>query len=154
MFRIAALVLAAIALASCSSFPAPAPDAAALRALDAEQKDAVAGGDIAALEVLAHPDLRINAPTGRVLTHQAFFAMMRSGAIGAEAFTRTPEDVTITGNVGTVMGSEVFTPTANSELGRQYGAVPLQRRYTNIYIWQDGRWRWLARHANVVATGG
>ena len=49
-----------------------------------------------------------------------------------------------------VIGREVFTPTAQSELGRLYGAVPLQRRYTNVYVWQDGRWYWLARQAAVV----
>jgi hypothetical protein len=151
MIRIAALGLAAMALAACTTLPAATGDTASLRAIDRAQMEAVAAGDIAALEALAHPDLRINAPTGRILTHQAFFANMRSGAIRAEAFTRTPEEFVISGNVGTVMGSEVFTPAANSDLGKQYGAVPLQRRYTNIYIWQDGHWRWLARHANVAA---
>jgi hypothetical protein len=125
-------------------------DEASLRAIDEAQMRAVAAADVATLEALAHPELRINAPTGRILTHETFLAGVRSGAIRAEAFTRTPESVTIVGNVGTVMGSEVFTPAAESDLGRQYGAVALQRRYTNIYIWQEARWRWLARQANVV----
>mgnify|MGYP003337286040 CR=1 FL=1 len=30
------------------------------------------------------------------------------------------------------------------------GAVPLDRRYTNVYRREGGRWRWFARHANVV----
>jgi hypothetical protein len=151
MIRFIAFGIAALGLTACASMPSASRDAASLRAADQAQMNAVAAGDIAALEALAHPDLRINAPTGRILTNQAFFAAMRSGAIGAEAFTRTPEDVVIAGDIGTVMGSEVFTPTAASDLGRQYGAVPLQRRYTNIYVWRDGRWRWLARHANVTA---
>jgi len=32
-----------------------------------------------------------------------------------------------------------------------FGAKPLQRRYTNVYVWQRGRWLWLARQANVTA---
>jgi hypothetical protein len=154
MIRIIALGVSVLCLTACVALPSAARDAASLRAADAAQMRAVADGDIAALEALAHPDLRINAPTGRILTHGTFFAAMRSGAIGAEAFTRAPEDVVIVGDVGAVMGGEVFTPTAASDLGRQYGAVPLQRRYTNVYVWLEGRWRWLARHANVVATGG
>lgn len=153
MTRIAALCVAILCFTACATMPTSAPDLASLRTTDHAQMSAVSTGDIAALDALAHPDLRINAPTGRILTQQAFFAAMRSGAIGAEAFTRTPEDTVIVGDIGYVMGSEVFTPTAASDLGRQYGAVPLQRRYTNVYIWQDGRWRWLARHANVVAQG-
>jgi hypothetical protein len=151
MNRIVAICVAILCFTACATMPATEPDLASLRATDHAQMSAVSAGDIAALDALAHPDLRINAPTGRILTHQAFFAAMRSGAIGAEAFTRTPEDAVIRGEIGVVMGSEVFTPTAASDLGRQYGAVPLQRRYTNVYVWQDGRWRWLARHANVVA---
>ena len=70
--------------------------------------------------------------------------------VGAEGFERTVESVTIRGDVGVVMGSEIFTPTAKSELGRTYGTRPLSRRYTNIYVLEHGKWKWLARHANVV----
>ena len=76
--------------------------------------------------------------------------MMRNGQIGAEEFERTVESVEVSSNVGVVMGRETFTPTAQSELGRAYGAVPLKRRYTNVYVREQGTWRWFARHANVV----
>ncbi len=75
---------------------------------------------------------------------------MRSGEMAAELFERTAEDVSISGDIAVVMGRETFTPAPNSELGRAFGAKPLQRRYTNIFIWQKGRWLWLARHANVL----
>jgi hypothetical protein len=145
----APLLLAAGALLG-SAAPAPEPDIAGLRALDARQKAMVAAGDVDGLAALASPDLRINAPVGRVLDHHQFIAMMRSGQIAAEAFERTVESATLSGPIGIVMGREIFTPTAASELGRRYGARPLQRRYTNLYLRQGGRWRWLARHANVV----
>lgn len=124
---------------------------AALAKLDLAQKDMVAKADVARLAALAASGLTINAPTNRVLTREQFLAMMRNGQIGAEDFERKVESVTVSGDVGVVMGSEIFTPTANSELGRTYGAVPLKRRYTNIYIRDHGVWKWLARHANVVA---
>ena len=119
-------------------------------AIDEQQRFMVAASDVVGLERLAHPNLRINAPGGRVLRRAQFLANMQSGEIAAERFDRTPEDVSISGNIAVVMGGEVFTPGANSELGRTFGARPLQRRYTNVYIWQRGRWLWLARHANVV----
>lgn len=123
---------------------------AALAALDMQQKAMVARADVAALDALSAPELTINAPTGRVLTRAQFLAMMRDGRIGAEDFDRAIESVTVDGDVGVVMGREVFTPTPQSELGRTYGAVPLDRRYTNVYRREGGKWRWLARHANVV----
>lgn len=144
-----ALFLALLSSASAQQPRSGSPEAK-LAALDARQKEMVATADVDGLAALSAPDLTINAPTNRVLSHNQFLAMMRSGQIGAEAFERTVETVSIHGEVGIVMGSEVFTPTAESELGRTYGARPLKRRYTNIYVLDHGQWKWLARHANVV----
>jgi hypothetical protein len=149
------LAAGAILLLSTASLAAAGPLApdggvAALTALDARQKDMVANADVAGLAALSAPGLTINAPTNRILTRDQFLAMMRSGQIGSEAFERHVESVTVDGDIGVVMGSEVFTPTAASELGRTYGARPLKRRYTNIYVLKHGEWRWLARHANVA----
>jgi len=87
-----------------------------------------------------------------VLSREQFLANMGTGQIAAEAFERTAENVSISGDIAVVMGRETFTPAASSELGRNFGVKPLQRRYTNIYVWQQGRWLWLARHANVLPT--
>ena len=130
--------------------PSPGTAEARLAALDSKQKEMVAKADVDGLATLSAAGLTINAPTNRILSHDQFLAMMRSGQIGAEAFERTVESVTIDGTVGVVMGSEVFTPTAASELGKTYGVQPLKRRYTNIYVLDQGQWKWLARHANVV----
>ena len=125
-------------------------DKASVLAVDETQRAMVAAADVRGLDRLAHANLRVNAPGGRVLTRAQFLANMRSGEISAEAFERTPEDVTITGNTAVVMGREVFTPSIRSELGRLYGARPLQRRYINVYVWEHRNWRWLARQAAVV----
>ncbi len=147
--RAAWLAVMVLPLAGCATAVMPAGEASVL-AVDEAQRRMVASADISGLERLAHPDLRINAPGGRVLTREQFLFNMRSGEIAAEGFERTAEDVSFSGDVAVVMGRETFTPAPGSELGRTYGARPLQRRYTNIYVWQQGRWLWLARHANVV----
>jgi hypothetical protein len=144
-----ALLTLALLLASATAFAA-ARDKAAVLAVDESQRAMVAAADVRGLDRLAHPNLRINAPGGRVLSRAQFLANMRNGEIKSEAFERTAEDVTISGNTAIVMGREVFTPSAQSELGRLYGVRPLQRRYTNVYVLEQGRWRWLARQANVV----
>ena len=99
---------------------------------------------------LAHRNLRINAPTNVVLSKDQLVEMMANGQIAAENFIRVPESVTITANVGVVMGRETFTPTPDSASGRMFGARPIDRRYTNVYLFEGGKWRFLARHANVV----
>lgn len=143
-------LLAIALLLGASAAQAAGRDKASVLAVDESQRAMVAAADVAGLNRLAHPNLRINAPGGRVLSRAQFLANMRSGEISAEAFQRTAEDVMISGDTAVVMGREVFTPSAGSELGRLYGAKPLQRRYTNVYLWDHGRWRWLARQANVV----
>jgi len=140
----------ALLVMGCATVSPPDGGDAAVRSADEQQRAMVAAADVAGLERLAHANLRINAPGGRVLSREQFLANMRNGEIATEQFQRTPEEVRISGGVAVVMGGEVFTPVATSELGRAFGPVPLQRRYTNVYVWEAGRWQWLARHANVV----
>lgn len=123
-----------------------------VRALDEAQRKMVATSDLAGLTALSHANLRINAPVNRVLTREQFLKNMSTGEIAAEQFERTPEEISISGDVAVVMGRETFTPAPASELGRIYGAVPLLRRYTNVYVRENGRWFWLARHANVASS--
>jgi hypothetical protein len=144
------LVALAVSIPISSPWAFSAPPDAAIRQLDEDQRRMVASRDVSGLDRLAHASLRINAPGNRVLTREQFLANMRNGEIAAEMFERTPEEIAITGTVAVVMGRETFTPAATSELGRLYGAVPLSRRYTNIYVFEGGRWQWLARHANVL----
>lgn len=143
--------LVTAALAARAVFAADIHDSVAeLTALDSDQQTMVARADLPALSALAHPDLKINAPTNHILNRDQFLTMMKSGQIRAEAFDRTIESATISGAVGVVMGYETFTPTADRELGKLYGSHPFKRRYTNIYVMESGKWRWLARHANVI----
>jgi hypothetical protein len=157
--RIALALLAAIAGAPAAAQPArtPAPayvgrsaEEVALLAVDARQRDAVATVDLKAIAGLSHPNLRVNAPNNRILTREDLVSMVGSGEIRNEVFERTPEGVTITGDVGVVMGREVVYPGAGSEQARLYGRKTLNRRYTNVYLREDGVWRHLARHANIV----
>jgi hypothetical protein len=147
--RAFAILTLLLATAGCATTGPPA-SVSSLRAVDELQRRLIEARDAAGMADLAHPDLRINAPTGQVLRREQLIAMMASGEVAAEAFQRVPEEVRISGNIGVVMGHELFTATADSSSGRMFGTGPLRRRYTNIYVWEGGRWRFLARHANVV----
>jgi hypothetical protein len=121
--------------------PARSPDEQSLLAADALQLSAVSAADAAAIDSISHPNLRVNAPNGRVVTRQDFLQAVGSGQIRNEIAERIPESVTITGDIGVIMGRE----TGGS------GATKVNRRYTNVYMRENGAWRLLARHANVVA---
>jgi hypothetical protein len=125
-------------------------DERAVLAADARQRDAVASVDLEAIAAISHPNLRVNAPSNRILTRDDLVRRVGSGDILNEIFARVPETVVITGDVGVVMGHETVFPGANSEQARMYGRKTLNRRYTNVFVREGGRWLHLARHANIT----
>ena len=62
------------------------------------------------------------------------------------SFTRDIEQIIIRGNTVFSMGSETVSPAGDQDQSRQM----LKRRFTNIWMKQDGVWKLVARHANVI----
>lgn len=151
MLRGLILTAALALLAACATARAEAPTEANLRAADAEQMRIIVERDAVAQEAFMHPNYMVNTPANMVVRKAQIVQMLASGVIASDSFERTVEAVQITGDVGIVMGREVVTPTPTSELGRLHPGQTLNRRYTNVFLWEDGRWRFLARQASVVA---
>lgn len=126
------------------------PSESSLRAADAEQMRIIVEGDAEAQRAFMHQNYILNGPSNRVLRKGALVDMLARGRMASEAFQRTIEGTAITGNVGIVMGSEVVRPRAGSELGEKFGTGPLQRRFTNVFLFENGQWYFLARQASVV----
>ncbi len=123
---------------------------ASLRAADAEQMRIIVQADAKAQQGFMHPNYMINGPSNRVLHKDVIVDMLAHGKMGSDLFERVIEDVAITGNVGIVMGREVVHPTPTSELGMRHGDKILNRRFTNVFLFEDGKWRFLARQATIV----
>jgi len=139
-----------LALTLCASAVAEEISEASLRAADAEQMRIIVQGDASAQQEFMHPNYILNGPSNRVMRKPALVAMLAQGAMGSDRFERVVEGVAITGNIGVVMGREVVHPTATSELGARHGDATLNRRYTNVFLFEGGKWRFLARQATVV----
>lgn len=122
-----------------------------LRAADAEQMRIIVEADAEAQQEFMHPNYIINGPMNRVLSKNTVVEMLAHGKIGSDHFEREIEGIAITGNVGIVMGREVVHPTAASELGIRHGDKLLNRRFTNVFLFEDGKWRFLARQASIVS---
>lgn len=123
---------------------------ASLRAADAEQMRIIVEGDAEAQRRFMHPNYLLNGPSNRVLRKPVLVEMLAQGRMASERFERTIEQTAITGNIGIVMGSEVVRPRATSALGEKFGDEELHRRFTNVFIFEQGAWRFLARQATVV----
>ena len=124
---------------------------ASLRAADAEQMRIIVDGDAKAQDRFMHQNYILNGPSNRVLRKTELVQMLGQGRMRSERFERTIEGVAITGNIGIVMGSEIVRPNVSSELGERHGSADLSRRFTNVFIFEQGRWQFLARQASVVA---
>lgn len=145
--------LLALALLPGSAF-AGGPDEAGLRAADREQSRIVGAGDVAAQQAFMHPNYILNGPANQVMRKAQVIEMLGQGAMARTGFERTIEGLQITGDVGIVMGRESVVPATTSQLGKLHGEGALQRRFTNVFLFEDGRWRFLARQATVIGGPG
>ena len=143
------LLISALCVARAAS--AAEVSEASLRAADAEQMRIIVDGDAKAQDLFMHQNYIVNGPSNRVLRKQVLVEMLAQGKMASEHFERRIEGVAITGNVGVVMGSERVRPAKGSELGDKHGNNDLNRRFTNVFIYEQGRWQFLARQASVVA---
>lgn len=130
----------------------PQDSESSLRAADEAQRAAVAARDVDGATRLSHPNLIINGPSGRVITREAFIEQVRTGEIGKERFQRFPEAVRITDDIGVVLGREVVVGAPGSRDFQRKGSTTFERRYTNIYRFEGGRWLLLARQASIVSN--
>lgn len=132
--------------------PAPSPDQPAapsaeaeLRRADLDQARVVQSGDVEAMKALLHPSYVAHLANGRLSNHSQTLALVATGALAKERFERSQQSVLINGDTGIVMGIDrMASPPPLASRGE------LNRRYTNIYARDDGRWKLLARHFHFV----
>ena len=129
------------------------PEEASLRAADAEELQNVLTGDANAMRSLMHPNYMVNSPVNQVVRKDQLIKLLSEGKIASESIERTIEATAITGNVGIVMGRETVIPKPNSELGLAHGVKTLERRFTNVFVFDQGNWRLLARQSTVIQPG-
>ena len=113
-----------------------------IRRLDLAHADAVLRGDQAAMNKLWTEDFIVNNPFNEIDKADR----IRTGAVTYSSFARVPESVVIHGETAIVMGREAVVPKGTSpDAGKT-----INRRYTNIWMKREGRWRLVARHASVI----
>jgi ketosteroid isomerase-like protein len=115
--------------------------------LELAHANAIFKGDAAALDSLMDDNVTVNHPTNRIVKEKKeLLDLITRGIIRYTAFERHPEKYLFFKNVVVVMGNETVVPAASApNAGRK-----LHRRYTDIWMNEDGRWRLTVRHANNI----
>ena len=113
-----------------------------IRKLDAAHADAVLRGDLAAVDTIWTEDFIVNNPFNEIDKADR----IRSGVVSYSSFLREIEAVRVYENTVIVMGKETVVPKGKSpDAGKT-----INRRYTNIWMMREGKWRLVARHASVI----
>ena len=118
-----------------------------IRKLDLAHAAAIFNGDAAALDSLMDDDITVNHPTNRIVKEKKeLLDLIRQGVIRYTSFERYPETFLFFKDMVVVMGNEIVVPAqAAPNAGKT-----LQRRYTNVWMKRDGKWRLTVRHANNI----
>jgi hypothetical protein len=141
-FLLAAVSLLAFTSVSAQSAKQKASIEQEIRRLELAHADAVLRGDLAAMDRIWTTDFKVNNPFNEVDKADR----IRTGAVTYSSFVREPESVLIHGNTVIVMGRETVVPKGSSpDAGKT-----INRRFTNIWMKREGKWRLIARHANVI----
>jgi len=116
-----------------------------IRNLEETERNAMLKHDTVSLKKMWAEDFTVNAPFNRVLLNrQELMDMVNKGTIQFTSFTRNIEQVVIKKDIAVTMGSEEVVFTGNTlEAGQT-----IKRRFTNIWVRQNGIWKLTFRHAN------
>ncbi len=118
-----------------------------IKKLDLAHARAIFEENTRALDSLMADNVTVNHPTNKiVLEKKELLEMIKKGVIRYTAFERYPETFLFYKDMVIVMGNEKVIPAT----GAPNGGVKLNRRYTNIWMNQNGHWQLHVRHANNV----
>ncbi len=126
------------------------PEAAFIRDLEDQERNAVLQQDVGALERMWSEALIVNNPQNQLSSdRKVVMDLVRRGLIRYTRFERRIDAIRMDGDIALVMGAETVEPIGEApRAGRT-----VERRFTHVWKKHDTLWRLIARHANVVAPG-
>ena len=117
-----------------------------IRTIDQEEAQAFLRGATTELERLWAPSLLVTVSSNTIRTGAEVLGLIKSGQTKLTKLERITERVSVTGPVAIAMGVEIIVPAGGEGAGKT-----LRRRYTNVYLQQEGRWRLIARQATLIS---
>ncbi len=116
-----------------------------IRKLDLAHAEAILKRDVDALNKLLAREVVTNHPTNKIVNErEGIFELIRNGTINYSKFERVPETFLLYKNMVVVMGHETLVMAKDSKT--------VNRRYTNIWMKQNGKWLLNIRHAHIVCS--
>ena len=120
---------------------------AAIRQLEEREHQAVLKKDTTTLKEIWSKDFIVNAPSNKiVLSGASPLDRPVVTQFTYSSFTREIEEIQMKDNIVISMGNETLVPAHDTPKKGQ----TVKRRYTHIWMKEDGTWKLVARHANEI----
>ena len=114
-----------------------------IRALEEAGRVAFLAGDAETLSALWDDALLVNSPLNIINDKKRVLDLLKSGRIRHTFDDVVIEQIERYDNVVIVMGRDTVDGPPHGEI--------VNRRFTNIWQLQDGGWKMIARHAQIMA---
>jgi len=149
-FFLSVVTIAAVCLSSVAARSAPPPNAAAadeqaVRQVEDQITAALAHNDADALSKLWAPEYMFINPAGIVIAGPQRLAMLRSGELKVDTYTRDDESIHVYGTTAVVM----YRSTVGAQRNGQ--DISSRRRVMTILVKRDGRWQVVAQQSTTIA---
>ena len=123
----------------------PNPDEDSVRKIEDEFAAAYGRNDADALDRLWAADYTFVNLAGQVLTKAQRLAMLRSGELKIEGYSRDEENIRVYGTTAVV----TYRSTVKAQ--RNGTDISSQRRVITVLVKRDGRWQAVAQHSTAIA---
>jgi len=117
-----------------------------IRRVNAEEVEGLLRNDIRELEHIWSNDLVVTNPLNKFVNKQEVLKLIESGTLAFASYERRIEYVHLYRNIAIVAGSETVIWAGKMPNAGKTSLL----RFTGIWERQNGRWRQVARHANIV----
>jgi uncharacterized protein (TIGR02246 family) len=148
-FLLSAATIAGVCLSSVPARSAPpaataAGEEQAIRKVEDDITAALAHNDAEALSKLWAPDYTFVNPAGILITGAQRLAMLRSGELRIEKYSRDDESIRVFGTTAVV--------TYRSTVGAQRNGqdISSSRRVITVLVKRDGRWQAVAQQSTTI----
>jgi hypothetical protein len=116
-----------------------------IRDLEQQEVTAVLNQDTETLKKIWGRNVLVNNPFNEVITaRDQIFGFMKSDRIQYSRFVRRVEHIDVRDEMVISMGHE--------EIVHAITEANIKRRYTNIWMLDEGEWKIVIRHANIICT--
>ena len=117
-----------------------------IREIEKERIAAILKKDTAKLSHIWGVEYFANRPAGFISPRNKVLELILKDTLSLESYKSEIEQIIVRNGFVITMGSEIVMPTGNNPNAGKL----LNRRFTHVWSNEDGRWRLIARHANIL----